>query len=323
MESKTNLEAIVWPTIKPRRAILGISAVYLPFEADGSVAWPSFRAHLERTLQAGLVPAVNMDTGFVQFLDDSTRRQVLAETRAVVSGREFVAGCFVADQPGDALRPEDYRRAIELVQRHGGLPIVFPSFGLAAAPNAETLRAFEAMARCTSRFLAFELGAMFAPCGRIFDDEVFVGLISIKQCIGLKHSSLSREIEWKRLRLRDAIRPDFRVLTGNDWAIDMVMYGSDYLLGLSTFAPAEFALRDRFWAEGDPRFFELNDLLQYLGHFAFRRPVSSYKHSAAQFLALRGWIPSERVPPPVRLRPESDRDVLADILERLQRWRLG
>ena len=32
------------------------------------------------------------------------------------------------------------------------------------------------------------------------------------------------------------------VLTGNDLAIDMVMYGSDYLLGLSTFAPEAFAL---------------------------------------------------------------------------------
>ena len=36
-------------------------------------------------------------------------------------------------------------------------------------------------------------------------------------------------------------RPDFLVLTGNDLGIDMVMYGSDYLLGLSTFAPDLFA----------------------------------------------------------------------------------
>ncbi len=36
-------------------------------------------------------------------------------------------------------------------------------------------------------------------------------------------------------------RPDFKVLTGNDLAIDMVIYGSDYLLGLSTFAPDAFS----------------------------------------------------------------------------------
>ena len=72
-------------------------------------------------------------------------------------------------------------------------------------------------------------------------------------CIGAKHSSLSREAEWERLAVRDEVRPDFRVLTGNDLAIDMVMYGCDYLLGLSTFAPDAFARRDRCWADGRPR----------------------------------------------------------------------
>ena len=70
-------------------------------------------------------------------------------------------------------------------------------------------------------------------------------------------------------RLRDEIRPDFKILTGNDLAIDMVMYGSDYLLGLSTFAPDLFARRDRYWLAGDRRFYELNDILQYLGFLAF------------------------------------------------------
>jgi hypothetical protein len=86
------------------------------------------------------------------------------------------------------------------------------------------------------------------------------------------------------------------VLTGNDLAIDMVMYGSDYLLGLSTFAPDLFAERDRRWAAGEASFFELNDLLQYLGHFAFRPPVPAYRHDAAMFLELRGWAASDRTP---------------------------
>ena len=94
---------------------------------------------------------------------------------------------------------------------------------------------------------------------------------------GAKHSSLRRGPEWERLRLRDAVRPEFKVFTGNDLAIDMVMYGSDYLLGLSTFAPDLFAARDRMWEAGDPGFYELNDLLQYLGFFAFRGPVPAYK----------------------------------------------
>jgi hypothetical protein len=127
-------------------------------------------------------------------------------------------------------------------------------------------------------------------------------------------------LEWERLQLRDAKRPDFHVFTGNDLGIDMVMYGSDYLLGLSTFAPDLFAKRDRFWQAGDPAFFELNDLLQYLGFFAFRPPVPAYKHSAAQFLRLRGWITTDQTHPRSTRRPDSDRAVLADILNRLNAW---
>jgi hypothetical protein len=97
----------------------------------------------------------------------------------------------------------------------------------------------------------------------------------------------------------------------------MVMYGSDYLLGLSTFAPDRFAERDRMWATGDPGFFELNDLLQELGDFTFREPVPGYRHDAALFLELRGWIGSSRVPDGVTLRPDADVDVLRNIAERL------
>jgi hypothetical protein len=107
------------------------------------------------------------------------------------------------------------------------------------------------------------------------------------------------------------------VFTGNDLAIDMVMYGSDYLLGLSTFAPDLFAQRDALWEAGDPAFYELNDVLQYLGFFAFRSPVPAYKHSAAQFLKLRGWIQSDEPHPLANRRPESDVAVLREMGERL------
>jgi hypothetical protein len=128
---------------------------------------------------------------------------------------------------------------------------------------------------------------------------------------------LSRAAEWDRLAVRDRVRPDFHVFTGNDLAIDMVCYGSDYLLGLSAFAPAAFAARDRMWAEGDRAFHELNDLLQYLGAFAFRAPVPAYRHDAALFLQLRGRIASDATPVGAVRRDESDRAVLADIAARL------
>ena len=114
-------------------------------------------------------------------------------------------------------------------------------------------------------FLFFELGKVFAPFGRIYSLPVYERLMQIPNAVGAKHSSLQRMPEWERLELRNRVRPDFKVFTGNDLAIDMVMYGSDYLLGLSTFAPDAFARRDAMWESGDPRFYELNDVLAVLG----------------------------------------------------------
>jgi hypothetical protein len=110
------------------------------------------------------------------------------------------------------------------------------------------------------------------------------------------------------------------VLTGNDLAIDMVMYGSDYLLGLSSFAPDLFAKRDAMWAAGDADFFQLNDVLQYLGFFAFRVPVPAYKHSAAMLLHQRGWLKTTLTHPQSPERPESDMPILAEILAKLGPW---
>ena len=102
--------------------------------------------------------------------------------------------------------------------------------------------------------IGFELGDVFAPFGKIYSMDVYRGLLGIERLIGSKHSSLNRELEWQRLLLRDELRPEFHVFTGNDLAIDMVMYGSDYLLGLSTFTPDIFARRDAAWAAGIRRF---------------------------------------------------------------------
>jgi dihydrodipicolinate synthase/N-acetylneuraminate lyase len=302
--------------LRPRRRVEGISAVLLPFDAAGAVDWRAFGAHVLRTAEAGLTPAVNMDTGYVNLLDDAGRARVLACVRGVLAGRPFVAGAFVADAPGSPWDRDATLRAVEPVTAAGGTPIVFQSHGLVAL-GADVVGAYAEVGRHCDRFLAFELDPCFAPFGRIYSLEVYAGLLGVPQCVGAKHSSLRRGPEWQRLALRDRVRPDFRVYTGNDLAVDMIMYGSDYLLGLSTFAPDLFARRDALWAAGDPAFYELNDLLQYLGFFAFRPPVPAYKHAAAMFLHLRGWAASERTHPRSPTRPESDREVLRDIGERL------
>ncbi len=59
------------PPVRPGRAITGMSAILLPFLPDGTIDWAAFEAHVVRTADAGLVPAVNMDTGYVQLLDDA------------------------------------------------------------------------------------------------------------------------------------------------------------------------------------------------------------------------------------------------------------
>lgn len=302
--------------IRPRRRIDGVSALLLPFTLAGDIDWPAFRSHLERTADAGLAPAVNMDTGFVNLLDEDQRRAVLAQTRAVLAGQPFVGGAFVADRPGDRWDRDATLHATEEVRAHGGVPIVFQSHGLVALGD-DVVGAYAEIGRHCDQFLAFELAPCFAPFGRIYSLDVYRGLLGVPQCKGAKHSSLKRDLEWQRLALRDALRPDFRVYTGNDLAIDMVIYGSDYLLGLSTFAPEAFARRDAFWAAGDPAFWELNDLLQYLGFFAFRPPVPAYKHSAATFLHLCGRLPCDRTHPLAPTRPQSDREVLCDIAQRL------
>jgi dihydrodipicolinate synthase/N-acetylneuraminate lyase len=299
--------------LKPKRAVTGISAILLPFTETDEIDWDGFCGHVARTAQAGLTPAVNMDTGYVNLLDDAGREMALTLARETLGSREFVAGAFVADQPGDAWNVDAYRREIDLIQDYGGTPVIFQSYGLTSQTSNEIVAAYAELGRHCSRFIGFELGKMFAPFGQIYDLETYAGLLDIPQCIGAKHSSLSRTLEWQRLQLRDSRRPDFKVFTGNDLAIDMVMYGSDYLLGLSTFAPDVFARRDALWELGDPGFYELNDLLQYLGFFAFRTPVPAYKHSAAQFLKLRGWIRSDTPHLAAQHRPDSDIDILWEI----------
>ena len=303
--------------IRAGRTITGMSAILLPFTADGRIDWDGFSAHVARTAQAGLVPAVNMDTGYVNLLDDATREAVLQRTRAALGQGAFVAGAFIGDAPGAAWDVDAYRRQIDLIQRFGGTPVIFQSYGLVEQVPAAIVESYAQLGEFCPQFIAFELGTMFAPFGKIYDLDTYRGLLSVPQCIGAKHSSLSRVLEWQRLSLRDEIRPDFKVFTGNDLAIDMVMYGSDYLLGLSTFAPDLFARRDALWAASDPAFYELNDLLQYLGFFAFRAPVPAYKHSAAQFLKLRGWIDSDTAHPNAPQRPASDVAVLREIAARL------
>jgi dihydrodipicolinate synthase/N-acetylneuraminate lyase len=305
--------------VRPR-PIDGISALLLPYRPDEQPDWASYAEDLERTASAGLRPAVNMDTGYVHLLSGDERAEVLRVTAHTLAGRPFVAGAFIEGQAGER-RPDElvglYCQEGERIRAHGGTPILFQCSALTALPDDQIVGVYAAVADRVGPILGFELGTIFAPFGAIYSLDLFAQLLQIPGLLGLKHSSLDRVHEWQRLEVRDRIRPEFKLYTGNDLAIDMVIYGSDYLLGLSAFAPEAFGVRDRLWAAGDPRFFVLNDVLQYLGAFAFRAPVPAYKHSAAQFLYLRGRIAAPVSHPRSPARPDSDLAILQEISRKL------
>lgn len=301
---------------RPRRKVQGIAAALLPFEADGKIAVESFQNHLRATHRAGLMNAVNMDTGYVNYLSDAEKLDVLRWTRdALGEGVPFVAGAYIEGQSGAIV--DLYRVQIEPIVRAGGIPILFQTARLHGKSPKEKADTYRAICEGYPHVLAFELGKMFAPNGEIFDEETVHRLMDIPAIKGMKHSSLDRLIELERLALRDQRRPDFRIYTGNDLGINMIEYGSDYLLGLATFAPEKFAERDRLWEAGDASYYALSDALQYLGNVAFRAPVPAYKHSAAVFLHLTGRIPTDRAHQKNPPRPAWEPEMLRDCAVRL------
>jgi dihydrodipicolinate synthase/N-acetylneuraminate lyase len=298
------------------RKVQGIAAALLPFEADGRVAVESFQNHLRATHRAGLMNAVNMDTGYVNYLSENEKLDVLRWTQeALGNGVPFVAGAYIDGQEGESVSL--YRKQMDAIVAHGGIPILFQTKRLHGKSSAEKAAVYREASRGHAHVLAFELGQMFAPNGEIFDEEMIRWLMEIPEIKGMKHSSLDRLVELGRLSLRDTHRSDFRIYTGNDLGINMIEYGSDYLLGLATFAPEKFAERDRLWATGDPAYYALSDALQYLGNVAFREPVPAYKHSAAVFLHLIGRIPSNQTHPRNARRADWEVEILQDCARRL------
>jgi dihydrodipicolinate synthase/N-acetylneuraminate lyase len=302
---------------KPRRKVQGIAAALLPYEPDGRVAVDAFAKQVKSTHRAGLMNAVNMDTGYVNYLSDAEKEQVLGWTRqALGQGIPFVAGAYIEHHAGDDIVML-YRRQIDTILRFDGIPILFQTARLHGKSPAEIAETYRLACRDYPHVLAFELGSMFAPNGEIWNAEIVRRLMDIPEIKGIKHSSLNRLVELERLALRDEHRPDFRIYTGNDLGINMIEYGSDYLLGLAAFAPEKFAERDRLWETGDPSYYALSDALQYLGNVAFRAPVPAYKHSAAVFLNLLGRIPSDHTHPSNPHRPAWEPEIMADCARRL------
>ena len=259
--------------------------------------------------------AVNMDTGYVNYLSDTERQEVLSWTRqALGKATPFVAGAYIEHLAGDDILAL-YRQQIDTIVRFDGIPILFQTARLHGKTPAEIAEAYRDICSDYPHVLAFELGSMFAPNGEIWNSETVRRLMDIPEIKGMEHFSLDRILEFERLALRDMHRASH--LYGNDLGINMIEYGSEYLLGLAAFAPEKFAARDRLWEAGDPEYYALSDALQYLGNVAFRDPVPAYKHSAAVFLNLIGRIPSDRTHPGNPQRSAWEAEIMADCARRL------
>jgi len=302
---------------QPRRKVQGIAAALLPYESDGRIAVDAFAKQLIATHRAGLMNAVNMDTGYVNYLTDQEKKNVLHWTRqALGEGVPFIAGAFIENHTGHDI-VSLYRREIETIVQFDAIPILFQTGRLRGKSSERTAQVYRESVRGCAQVLAFELGSMFASNGEIYDLETIRRIMDIPEIKGMKHSSLNRLAELERIGLRDQHRPDFRIYTGNDLGIDMIEYGSDYLLGLAAFAPEKFAERDGLWEHGDADYYPLSDALQHLGNVAFRSPVPAYKHSAAVFLNLIGRIPSDRTHTNNPQRSAWESEIMAECARRL------
>src|SRR6266852_1762054 len=113
---------------KLRRKVQGIAAALLPYESDGRVAVDAFQRHLAATQRAGLMNAVNMDTGYVNYLSDAEKQAVLRWMReALGAGGAFVAGAYIENQSGHGAGDVValYRREMERVAEVAGFRFCF------------------------------------------------------------------------------------------------------------------------------------------------------------------------------------------------------
>ena len=301
--------------LTPARLIDGCGALPLPFDDDGQPDLDALAALVQQTYAAGLTPAINTHAGSAELLTDDERDDVLAVTAGVALGRRFLAA-VVADAGAEPLALR-YARAMSRVRRQGGTPMLWPCAELTTLDDDAVTDVHRAATLDDAGVLAVEVGPAIAAGGRVYSLDVFQHLMDVPALGGLFHASHSRVSEWYRLEARDTRRPEFRLYSGHDLAIDMPAYGSDYLLASAGVLPEAFRLRDRLWTAGDAHVTDVNDALQFVSSVMHRPPVAAARHSAALLLDIRGASRSASPHPGSARRPDADRDLLRGALERL------
>jgi dihydrodipicolinate synthase/N-acetylneuraminate lyase len=311
------LEDAPFDLLCPGRRPAGLAPVLLPFLPDGQPDWDGFAHLLGRAVDAGLVPFVNAGPGAADLASASLRAEVVATVGAAMGGRAFVAGVRAEDGADGGFDPARLAGTVDAVSRHDGVPALLPSPTLAALSPDEALGLLAWMGEWCDRLLAVDLPAERWPGGRTWGLDAFTALLDQDRCIGLIDGSWSRQVEWERIRVRDDVRPDFRLYSTNVLAVDQIMYGADHALDLAAAVPDAIADRDEAWAREDPGVVERHDALQALATLVFRPPVEASRHSLALIAHLRGWIDHDLVAPGIPRRPDGERDLLLPALDRL------
>src|SRR5690348_2673518 len=174
---------------KPGRKVRGIAAVLLPYAENGKVAVDAFQRHLLATHRAGLMNAVNMDTGYVNYLSDDEQLDVLRwTTETLGKNTPFIAGVYIEGRAGDVVAL--YRRQMEVIANLGGIPILFQASGPHVNSSAEKFAVSREACRGFAHVLCSNLGRMFAPIGEIFDEGTAPGLTETPETRGMKPPSL-------------------------------------------------------------------------------------------------------------------------------------
>lgn len=304
------------PNLTLKTSIEGAAVVVVPFDELGDPDWDTFASVLARLSKLGMAAAVNMTAATPSLLQ--TNLQVGAAHQAHNQfGSAFYAGVHVVDNPGEWFNIDRYRRQIDVVTGLGGIPVIYPSHGLNALDDVEWVKAMEDIGRETDAFLIAELGETVSATPNLRTPDTNLHLLKNTACKGLIHASYSRPLEFDRIQAQGQMRSDFKLYSSNERAIDMPMFGSAYMLLTASMVPDVFMRRDQMWADADRGVYELNDLLQYLAMFTARGPIGAQAHSTLQFLKLRGWVESDRVPEGTPMRPETDLKVLEEIGQRL------
>jgi dihydrodipicolinate synthase/N-acetylneuraminate lyase len=164
---KTNLTiASMTARRQPGRRVQGIAAALLPFQSDGRIAVDAFQRLLVATHRVGMMNAVNMDTGYINYLSESEKKDVLRWTREALGNDVRSWRAPTSRDSGETVAL--YRQQLDAIASIGGTPILFQTARLKGKPGTELAAAYQAVCRGYESVMAFELGSMFASNEEIF-----------------------------------------------------------------------------------------------------------------------------------------------------------